>query len=141
MIQSLNIRTGEHEPFFTLPATLTTPPFRMINSCAINPKDDIIHCSMEIDNKGSFLVRIDKGQVAFVAKLPGWRYAAVFDKEGNYWMYGSGGLSVIKDVSSMPSYSSWSYLSGSAPGVASMSLGSDFAVYYGELDKSGKEEP
>lgn len=139
-IQKLNVKSGKYKLVFTIPTDRTDPPFRSINSCAINPKDAIIHCSMEINNKGSFLVRIDKKRVAFVAKLPGWRYGATFDKYGNYWMYGSSGLSVIKDVASKPSYSSWSYLSGGEPGVTSMKLGSDFAVIYADLDKSGSEE-
>jgi hypothetical protein len=135
-IQKLNVHTGEYIDILVVPTDWTEPEFRSINSCAISPVDGIIHCSMEINGKGSFLVRIDMTQVAFVAKLPGWRYAATFDKFGNYWMYGNTGLSVIKDVASKPSYSSWSYLSGNAPGAVSMTLGADLVVLYGGVYNS-----
>mmetsp|Transcript_101295 Transcript_101295/g.201266 ORF Transcript_101295/g.201266 Transcript_101295/m.201266 type:complete len:875 (+) Transcript_101295:142-2766(+) len=103
-IESLNIGTGKYKEVLEIPKSWTVPAFRSINSCAINPRDGILHCSMEINNKGSFLVRIDKTQVAFVTKLPGWRYAATFDDHGNYYLYGNSGLSVIADVTNMPSY-------------------------------------
>jgi len=139
-IQKLNVTTGEYTDVLTVPNGWTDPEFRSINSCAISPVDGIIHCSMEIDNRGSFLVRIDMTQVAFVAKMPPWCYAATFDKDGNYWMSKSGALSVIKDVASMPSYSSYSYLSGGEPALVSIpDLGADMVVMYGDLEKSGNE--
>jgi len=138
-LQRLKVKSGKYKDILTIPGNWTDPPFRSINACAISPKDEIIYCSMEINGKGSFLVRIDMRQVAFVAKLPGWRYAAAFDEDGKYWMYGETGLSVIKDVASKPSYSSWSYLSGNAPDVVSMTLGADLAVVQGDLDKTGGE--
>mmetsp|Transcript_114911 Transcript_114911/g.223228 ORF Transcript_114911/g.223228 Transcript_114911/m.223228 type:complete len:853 (+) Transcript_114911:123-2681(+) len=103
-IESLNIGTGKYKEVLEIPKSWTVPAFRSINSCAINPRDGILHCSMEINNKGSFLVRIDKTQVAFVTKLPGWRYAATFDDHGNYYIYGNSGLSVIAKVTEMPSF-------------------------------------
>jgi len=139
-LQRLNVNSGEYIDVLVIPNNWTDPGFQSINSCAISPIDSIIHCSMEINNRGSFLVRIDMTQVAFVAKMPPWCYAATFDKDGNYWMYKSGGLSVIKDVASMPSYSSYSYLSGNAPAMVSVQdLGADLTVLYGDLDKSGNE--
>lgn len=103
-IESLDIGTGEYKLVMEIPRSRTSPPFRNINSCAINPLDGILHCSMEINNRGSFLVRIDETQVAFVTKLPGWRYSATFDALGNYYISGSSGLSVIAKVTDMPSY-------------------------------------
>jgi len=127
-IQQLNVASGKYTDIFTIPANWTDPPFQSINSCAISPVDSIIHCSLGIKSKGEFLVRVDKKRVAFVAKMPAWRHSATFDNTGNYWMYGDSGLSVIKDVASKPSYSSWSDLSGKPPSVKPMTLGGDLAV-------------
>lgn len=118
----------------------TDPPFNSINSCAINPLDNVIHCTMEIDNKGSFLVRIDKTKVGFVAKVPGWMYAGIFDSEGTYYMYGNVGLSMITKVSDMPAYSSYSQLDNiqvyKGP-FALTAFGADMVVLRADWEGSG----
>jgi len=139
-IETLDISTGAYSLLFNLQTNLTTPPFRSINSCAINPKDSLLHCSMEINGKGSFLVRINDGQVGYVAKLPGWRYAATFDDEGTYYMYGNTGMSNISKVHEYPTWLSWYYLDGK-PTIFSqpvfLQLGGDLAVLEKDLEGKG----
>lgn len=138
-IETLDISTGAYSLLFKLQTSLTTPPFRSINSCAINPKDDLLHCSMEINGKGSFLMRINDGQVGYVAKLPGWRYAATFDYEGTYYMYGNTGMSFISKVHEYPTWPSYENLVG--PDVFSqpkfIQLGGDLAVLEKDLEGKG----
>lgn len=111
---------------------------------------------MEINGKGSFLVRIQDGKVGFVDKLLGWRFSATFDAEDNYYVYGEhsnnpplGKMSVITKVSTMPAWSSWSGLDAhettknAEPGVAIIEdgvskndyrLGADLAYLKWDLD-------
>jgi len=84
---------------------------RSMNSCAINPYDDILYCSMEIYDKGSFLVAIDQeNNIGFVNKLLGFRYAASFDWMDNYYTSGKKGFSVVKNVSKKPKYATFDIL-------------------------------
>lgn len=106
-VRYLNITTGEYKPLFDLPHDITNPPFTAINACAINPKDDVIYCSIDIDQKGTFLVRINAGELGYVTKLPGFRYAAAFDSDGNYYMGGGNGFSYIKKTQNLPTLLSW----------------------------------
>lgn len=117
LITKWNPTTGGYDTVITLLPEVTSPPFRSINSCAINPVDHKLYCSMEINGKGSFLVRIQDGKVGFVDKLLGWRFSATFDAEDNYYVYGEhtnhpplGKMSVITKVSTMTAWSSWSGL-------------------------------
>jgi len=141
-LQYLDIPTGTYEPYYEVKKNWTDPPFNSINSCAINPLDNIIHCTMEIDNKGSFLVRIDKEKVGFVAKVPGWMYAGVFDVDGTYYMYGNAGLSFIKKVTGMNAYSSYDQLGGgqvyNGPHTIE-TMGADLAILKEDLEGTGKK--
>jgi hypothetical protein len=141
-IEFLNIEEGKYEMLFEVKKSWTDPPFNCINSCAINPKDDVIHCTMEIDNRGSFLVRIDDSQVGYVAKVPGWQYAGIFDSKGNYYMYGNSGVSVVTGVADMPTKQSYLELSNSQQysGPHSTQLGADLTVLEMDLEGTGKEE-
>jgi len=141
-IEFLNIEEGKYEMLFEVKKSWTDPPFNCINSCAINPKDDVIHCTMEIDSRGSFLVRVDDSKVGYVAKVPGWQYAAIFDSKGNYYMYGNSGVSVITGVADMPTKKSYLELSNSKQysGPHSAQLGADLAVIETDLEGTGKDE-
>jgi len=143
-IQMLNITSGAYDLVFTLPNSLTDPPFRNINSCAINPQDDILYCSMQINNKGSFLMRIDgKGQaVAYVAKLPSWQYAGIFDKDGNYYCGGDKSWSVLTGVTGKPSLASWSQLGGEefVQDFNNPNIGADFASFTEDLEGTGSPQ-
>jgi len=158
LITAWDPETGGYNTRITLLPPVTSPPFRSINSCAINPADDILYCSMEINGKGSFLVRIQDEKVGFVDKLIGWRFSATFDAEDNYYVYGEhsvhpplGKMSVIKKVSEMTAWSSWSGLDAHAetqnaePGVTIIEdgveksdyrLGADLAYLKWNLDNS-----
>jgi len=156
-IERLNINNGEYEMVFTLPPDRTDPPFRNINSCAINPKDDILYCSMQINNKGSFLVRIDStgSTVAFVAKLPQWQYAGIFDKEGNYYCGGDRSWSALTGVTAKPSLASLNSLRGQRQYTCRAStcigedfmedfnnanIGADFATFTEDLEGTGNPQ-
>jgi len=116
--QVLNMETGVYETQMTLNPNLKPPGnrIRSMNSCAINPKDSILYCSLEVNNPsdswiGSFLVRIDNdNNIGFVTKLVGFRYAATFDKNDNYYVSGQNKMSVVKSVSKMVAYDSYETL-------------------------------
>jgi len=113
--QVLNMETGVYETQMNLNLNLQPPGnrIRSMNSCAINPTDSILYCSMEVNNPsgswiGSFLVRIDNDNtIGFVTKLLGFRYAATFDKNDNYYVSGQNQKSVLKNLSKMAAYDSY----------------------------------
>jgi len=108
---------GDWKTLVQLDASLTVAgtgkKFRNINSCAINPKDNSLYCSMQMAD-GSFLTRIgvDPPTVGFLAKLRQWRWAATFDEEDNYYVYGEeehelGTLNVVSGVSKLGAVASY----------------------------------
>lgn len=106
-VRHLDIVSGEYKLLFEFPPSIATPQFAAINACAINPMDAIIYCSMDIDQKGSFLVRINDGELGYVAKLPGSRYAAAFDEDGTYYFSGYNSFSFIKKAHDLKTLESW----------------------------------
>lgn len=141
-IQRLNTTTGEYELVFNIPTSRTSPEFRSINSCAINGKDGMLYCSMQINNAGSFLVRIDAQQVGFVSKLPEWQYSGTFDKDGNYYCNGAKSWSVVTGVANMATQPSLYDLSGSPYTenfVTENSMGADLVSFEADLNNSGVE--
>jgi len=135
-IQALNVKSGEYELVFKIPPSRTKPAFRNINSCAINPQDGILYCSMQINNAGSFLVRIDSQQVGFVCKLPLWQYSGTFDKDGNYYCNGAKSWSVVSGVTKMATQPSLYDLSGSPfteNYVKENSMGADMVSFEADL--------
>lgn len=135
-IQALNVKSGEYELVFKIPPSRTKPAFRNINSCAINPQDGILYCSMQINNAGSFLVRIDSQQVGFVCKLPLWQYSGTFDKDGNYYCNGAKSWSVVSGVTKMATQPSLYMLSGSPfteNYVKENSMGADMVSFEADL--------
>lgn len=144
-IQRLNIENGEYEMVFTLSPDKTDPPFRNINSCAINPQDDILYCSMQINNKGAFLVRIDKtgSAVAFVAKLPQWQYAGIFDKDGNYYCAGDKSWSALTGVTGMTSQPNLNLVPRGENWVEDFdhaNIGADLASFTEDLEGTGNPQ-
>jgi len=116
--QVLDMETGVYETQINLNLNLQPPGnrIRSLNSCAINPKDSILYCSLEVNNPGgswigSFLVRIDnENTIGFVTKLLGFRYAATFDNNDNYYVSGQNQMSVVTKVSEMIAYDSYDTL-------------------------------
>merc|ERR1712032_82428 len=52
---------------------------RSMNGCAIHHKSSTLYCAMQIYDRGCFLVALDQtGNIGFVSKLNGFRYAATF---------------------------------------------------------------
>jgi len=141
-IQRLNVSTGKYELVFEIPKSRTKPEFYSINSCAINPEDDILYCTMQMD-VGSFLVAIDKNEVAFVAKMPQWQYAGIFDKKGNYYCNGEKSWSVLSGVTGMAKKSSLYSLRGEKfeeHFVEAKSLGADMAEFDQDLEGKGSNQ-
>jgi len=140
-INRLDVKTGAYSKLFEIPKDRTKPPFRNINSCGINPKDSILYCSMQINNAGAFLVRIDASTVGFVSKLPQWQYSGTFDSKGNYYVNGKKSWSYITSVQDMPAKSSLYELSGE-PFTQTMfttekEWGTDLAVLEEDLYSTG----
>jgi len=161
--QVLNMETGVYETQMTLNPNLKPPGnrIRSMNSCAINPKDSILYCSMEVNNPsgswiGSFLVRIDNANtIGFVTKLLGFRYAASFDKNDNYYVSGQNQMSVVKNVSKMDAYDSYETLNNyydqaimgeqaveliiNGQPTINYELGADFGVLELQIEGPGKK--
>jgi len=127
--------------------------FRSMNACGVNPftGDGRLYCALEINSKGSFLVRVNENgkELGFVTKLLGFRFAGAFDNSDNFYVYGEhsvhpplGKMSVIKGVSKMKAYKSWcglpkvDALGGvEIDGQHNYRLGADFAFMNATLDK------
>lgn len=141
-IQALDITTGVYDEVFKIPKDRTKPAFRSINSCGINALDSKLYCSMEINGAGSFLVQIDSEKVGFVAKLPGWQYAGVFDSKDNYYCAGSRGWSVMHDVSKKSAKASLYDLPGPEEFQTTYgsAIGADLAVLEEDLIGVGYEK-
>lgn len=95
---------------------------------------------MQINNAGSFLVRIDTQQVGFVCKLPEWQYSGTFDKDGNYYCNGAKSWSVVSGVANMATQPSLYMLRGSPfteNFVAENSMGADMVSFEADLNNEG----
>jgi len=143
-IQRLDIETGDYDLVFKIPTKNTDPPFRNINSCAINPQNEILYCSIQINDKGCFLVAIDQTTtIGFVHKLPGWQYSGVFDKDGNYYCNGENSWSVVPKVQDMSIVSSWSELTAPEPekkSAPSGNIGADAVTFVEDLQGTGSPQ-
>lgn len=97
---------------------------------------------------------IDHEKVGYVAKLLGFRYSATFDNKDTYYVSGSDyRLAVVKDVSKLPVWSSWSGLDAHCCGTGETAvdinvsgvitqdpqMGSDYAFIEADLRGQGKE--
>jgi len=113
-----------------------------------------LYCSMEVNKDGSwigsFLVRIDQDNtIGYITKLLGFRYAATFDDEDNYYVSGQNQMSVVKGVSQMTAYDSYNGLNNVGEQAVEMvidgqpninyELGADFGVIKAQLEKAGEE--
>jgi len=144
---------GTYGPVITLLPSMTytkqDDAFRSMNACGVNPLDLRLYCALEINSKGSFLVRVSENGFGFVTKLLGWRFAGAFDQSDNFYVYGEhsvhpplGKMSVIKGVSKMKAYKSWcglpkvDALGGvEVDGQQNYRLGADFAFINYTIDK------
>jgi len=150
---------GTYGTVVQIPFSKTSPKFRSINSCAVHPTTEKLYCSMEINNKGSFLVAIDAEKIGFVHKLLPWMWAATFDHKDNYYAYGAennqelGLMTVISGVSDMTVYESWSDLDGLGQQTSSavkvkvngnpterFRVGADFALINWDVQGTGENQ-
>jgi hypothetical protein len=151
--QVLNMETGKYETQMDVNLNAIGSPnqIRSMNSCAINPKDKILYCSMEVNKAGSwigsFLVRIDQDNtIGYITKLLGFRYAATFDDDDNYYVSGQNQMSVVKGVSKMTAYDSYNGLNNVGEQAVEMvingqpninyELGADFGVIKAPLENA-----
>lgn len=119
--QILNLTSGNYGDIIKVNLDVIAPDkIRSMNTCALNPKDEKLYCSMQVnknanpnDNIGCFLVRIDKeSHLEYVTKLLNYRYSAAFDDADTIYVGGQQNwnkhqLTVIKDVSTITSVSSY----------------------------------
>jgi len=94
------------------------------------------------------LVRIDQDNtIGYVTKLLGWRYAATFDDDDNYYVSGENQLTVLKGVSkitALPSYNGLNNL-GETPVkveingqmMTNYELGADYGITYANWEGTG----
>jgi len=148
----------------TLKPEETEPKFRSLNACDVNPKNNILYCSLAITNKGTFLVAIDDEKIGFVDKVWEARYTGTFDYDDNYYVYAgkddNGRLGVITEVSKKPVYDSWlglqqynndikqgerflgvkDYVKADGKLVHEFHLGADLAFFEADLRGKGQEK-
>mmetsp|Transcript_71696 Transcript_71696/g.124378 ORF Transcript_71696/g.124378 Transcript_71696/m.124378 type:complete len:659 (+) Transcript_71696:71-2047(+) len=68
--KELNVETGKYNTLFSVPFTRTNPVYKDLNSCGMNPQDNIPYCTLWSSTGGHYIVRVGSSKVAFVAKLP-----------------------------------------------------------------------
>lgn len=69
-LKRLELETGHYvENSFDYPWDFVDPPYADLNACDINPFDDIVYCVLRSEGK-SYIVRMDKYLIEFVAELP-----------------------------------------------------------------------
>jgi len=79
---------------------------RVLNACAINPKDHKIYCVVtpqEACSGDDKIARLDTdGNVGYISNFKPGAVAGTFDKEGNYWVFGTNdGLFKFEDAHKM----------------------------------------
>jgi len=106
---------------------------RSMNGCAIHLKSSTLYCAMQIYDRGCFLVALDQtGNIGFVSKLNGFRYAATFLND-DYYVSGEEGFAIIKNVPGLSQYDSWEGLSGQdeKDNLVELTMNEDTGKYLG----------
>lgn len=128
---------------FTIPYTRSSPPFKRINACGINPVDNILYCIIEISSI-SYLVRIDANQVEFVAKMPVWSWGAAFAADGTYYFSYEKNYYKVTDANELMGYADQNAVEltdlSSLSSFTSQWSGADMVVVSADVDGSGKSD-
>lgn len=66
----LDVKTGKYQTIYTVPKSRVKGGYRDLNACGVNPGDDRVYCHMRTSTGKSYVVRLDKDTVEFVAKVP-----------------------------------------------------------------------
>jgi hypothetical protein len=88
---ALDVETGIYWPKFVIPFNRTSPHFTYLNSCSINPEDNLCYCTIVVGGS-NYMVRVDGTRLEFVANLPdrwdgfGVRFnSGAFNRNGTYF--------------------------------------------------------
>lgn len=106
VISELNISTGVYNDLFDIPFNAVKGGYSVINACGINPSDNILYCA--IFAGGSWIVRLDGMEAAFVVRLPQHGYnTADFSSSGVFYIADPHcGFIVVKDLDKLQGFSS-----------------------------------
>merc|ERR1712190_705155 len=87
-LKALEISSGTYTTMFEIPKSWIEAKYSSINACGINPVDSIIYCSIGFAKVGYYLCRIDRNDIAVVAKLPNTDFFAsgTFGSDGTYYI-------------------------------------------------------
>jgi len=93
---------------------------RVLNACAVNPVDHLIYCVVTPQEECSGddkVARLDtKGNVRYISNFKPGAVAGTFDKEGNYWVFGTNdGLVKFEGASEMAASKSCGGLGNNQP--------------------------
>mmetsp|Transcript_72400 Transcript_72400/g.125623 ORF Transcript_72400/g.125623 Transcript_72400/m.125623 type:complete len:1192 (-) Transcript_72400:80-3655(-) len=85
-LKQLNVETGKYESIYSIPKNRVNPSMFDLNSCGINPIDNILYCVMTQGE--NYIVRIDSKSLEYVARLPGTDTynTATFSPGGRYFV-------------------------------------------------------
>ena len=103
-VKELNPSSGEYREIYTIPFG-KPPKFNGLNAAGINKFDGKAYAMMSTGSS-AYLVRFDKNNVHFVAKLPAMSASGDVDKAGNFvWTQNtSKTLNVLPEIKNLPGF-------------------------------------
>lgn len=138
-VLKLNIKTGKYEPLFQLDIALHKKwGIKDVNSCAINPVDSRIYCTMGLKNvRKCALARVDDKLVSFVGRVKCGFISGTFDAHGNFYFNDKGELLTARKVQDLPETGTPFGLGKLATDNFKVKLGFDIASVEADLDGKG----
>lgn len=89
IVKNLDLETGKYTKLYSLPRSMSNPPFYSLNAVGISPIDGIAYAVAQLYRLPApfYLVRFDNNAIEFVAKLkgPSPAVAGTFDSEGSFF--------------------------------------------------------
>merc|ERR1719195_390621 len=141
-VLKLNIKTGEYDPLFQVnPALVKKWGIQSVNSCAINPVDSKIYCTMKLMNaRKCVLARVDDTEVGFVGSLQCGFISATFGPHGNYYFNNKKELWMARKLQDLPE-TGFPFKLGKleTDPPFTVKLGFDIASVEADLDGEGTE--
>ncbi|SVD93806.1 uncharacterized protein METZ01_LOCUS446660, partial [marine metagenome] len=106
-IKQLSLKTGEYTEIYSLPFN-RTPAFGGLNAVGVNPVDFIAYGLMKLPGKDapSYLVRFDKENVVFLARVPEHSAAGGVDDDGAFVWEKHTNLYAIDGIAEMEGFAS-----------------------------------
>ncbi|MCH2423590.1 MAG: hypothetical protein MK196_10845, partial [Acidimicrobiales bacterium] len=104
-VKQLDIASGEYTAIYSIPFD-RTPNYGSLNAVGINPEDFIAYGLMKLPGKDapSYLVRFDKENVAFLARVPEHSAAGGVDDDGTFVWEKSMNLYAIYGVADLEGF-------------------------------------